>query len=73
MKILLVEDDVMLGTSLLENLRQEGYGAEWLRDGPQARATLRDSKFDLVLLDTVVPAKAEVEQHQDEFAVAEGT
>ena len=51
MNVLLVEDDAMLGTSLLENLRQEGYAAEWLRDGPQARSTLKRTKFDLVLLD----------------------
>jgi len=51
MNVLLVEDDDMLGTSLLENLREEGYLAEWLTDGRQARATLKTNQFDLVLLD----------------------
>jgi DNA-binding response OmpR family regulator len=51
MNILLVEDDEMLGTSLLENLRQEGYLSTWLRDGLEARSALQAKAFDLVLLD----------------------
>lgn len=51
MNVLLVEDDAMLGSSLLENLKQEGYEARWIRDGLQARSALNQVKFDLVLLD----------------------
>jgi DNA-binding response OmpR family regulator len=51
MNILLVEDDDMLGASLLQNLQHEGYRSTWLRDGIKARAALQIEAFDLVLLD----------------------
>ena len=65
MNVLLVEDDAMLGTSLLDNLRQEGYGAEWLRDGLQARSALRSTRYDLVLLDLGLGAYDGVEVLRD--------
>ena len=36
MRILLVEDDPMIGASVLEALAAEGYGADWVRDGEAA-------------------------------------
>ena len=38
MRVLLVEDDVMIGESLREALRGQGFAADWVRDGRAADA-----------------------------------
>ena len=38
MRLLLVEDDVMIGESVLDALRAEGYAVDWVRDGQTADA-----------------------------------
>jgi DNA-binding response OmpR family regulator len=55
MKLLVVEDDPGLRTSLLRLLGQWGYGAEAAADGSQAEAWLEREPFDLVLLDLGLP------------------
>jgi two-component system, OmpR family, response regulator len=55
MRLLLVEDDRMIGESLRNALRQSGYAADWVRDGRAADATLSTERFDLVLLDLGLP------------------
>ena len=57
MRILLVEDDKMIGESVRAALRQEGYAVDWVRDGKAADATLATEKFALVLLDLGLPGK----------------
>ncbi|NUZ07152.1 response regulator transcription factor [Piscinibacter koreensis] len=51
MRLLLVEDDRMIGESLRAALRTEGYAVDWVRDAPAALGTLATERFDLVLLD----------------------
>ncbi len=51
MRLLLVEDDRMIGDSLRSALRLEGYAVDWVRDVAAAQATLASERFDLVLLD----------------------
>jgi two-component system response regulator QseB len=51
MRLLLVEDDRMIGDSLRAALRLEGHAVDWVRDAPAAQATLASERFDLVLLD----------------------
>jgi two-component system OmpR family response regulator len=55
MRILLVEDDTMIGAAVLEVLRQEHYAVDWVRDGSAADAALVAEQYDLVLLDLGLP------------------
>jgi two-component system response regulator QseB len=54
-RVLLVEDDAMIGRSLEQGLRQDGYAVDWARDGQAARLSLRDEDYALVLLDLSLP------------------
>jgi two-component system OmpR family response regulator/two-component system response regulator QseB len=55
MRILLVEDDMMIGDSVRSALRHEGFAVDWVRDGRAAQSTLATERFDLVLLDLGLP------------------
>jgi len=56
MRLLLVEDDAMIGESLREALRRQGFAADWVRDGQAADAVLSSGeRFDAVLLDLGLP------------------
>jgi DNA-binding response OmpR family regulator len=57
MRLLLVEDDLMIGESLRQALRQAGYAVDWVRDGHAADGTLASERFDLVLLDLGLPER----------------
>ena len=51
MRILLVEDDDMLGEAVRDGLRQESYVVDWVQDGGAARAALSTAVFSAVVLD----------------------
>ncbi len=55
MRLLLVEDDRMIGDSLRQSLRDDGEAVDWVRDARSARAALDSAPFDLVLLDLGLP------------------
>ncbi len=55
MRLLLVEDDLMIGESVLDILRSEGYAVDWVKDGEMASTTLETQDYDLVLLDLGLP------------------
>jgi two-component system OmpR family response regulator/two-component system response regulator QseB len=55
MRLLLVEDDRMIGDSLRAALRLEGHAVDWVRDAAAAQSTLASERFDLVLLDLGLP------------------
>ena len=57
MRLLLVEDDPMIGESVLDLLRDEGYAVDWVRDGEVADLTLDTQAYDLVLLDLGLPKR----------------
>jgi DNA-binding response OmpR family regulator len=57
MRILLVEDDRMIGESIRTALRQDGSAVDWVRDGGSAESTLATEEFDLVLLDLGLPQR----------------
>ena len=54
-RLLLVEDDTMIGESVLDLLRAESYAVDWVRDGEAADTALRTQDYDLVLLDLGLP------------------
>ncbi len=51
MRLLLVEDDPMIGDGLRRALRLDGHAVDWVRTAAAAEASLSSEKFDLVLLD----------------------
>jgi len=57
MRLLLAEDDQMIGESVQRGLRQEGHAVDWVRDGVAAERALADHAYDLVLLDLGLPRK----------------
>ena len=59
MRLLLVEDDRMIGSGLRAVLQTEGHAVDWVRDIRAARAALASERFDLILLDLGLPASAE--------------
>jgi two-component system response regulator QseB len=63
MRILLVEDDPMIGKSLRQALQDEGYAVDWVRDGEAAHAALAASgeAYALVVLDLGLPRKGGLE------------
>ncbi|MEC7119867.1 MAG: response regulator transcription factor, partial [Pseudomonadota bacterium] len=54
-RILLIEDDLMLGESLHEVLLQHGALADWHKDGERLRHSLRQHAYDLLILDVGLP------------------
>lgn len=55
MRILLVEDDAMLADAVARALRQSAHAVEVAADGEQADAMLKNTAYDLVLLDLGLP------------------
>ena len=55
MRVLLVEDDKMIGESLSDALQDEAYIVDWVKDGRQAILTLKVQPYDLILLDLGLP------------------
>jgi two-component system OmpR family response regulator/two-component system response regulator QseB len=55
MRILLVEDDPLLGDGLTIGLRQAGFAVDWVKDGNSADHALQAETFDLVVLDLGLP------------------
>lgn len=59
MRLLLIEDDRMIGDSLVRGLGDDGHHVDWVRDGDAAAAALTDpsAEFALVLLDWGLPGR----------------
>ncbi|HXW65760.1 MAG TPA: response regulator transcription factor [Burkholderiaceae bacterium] len=57
MRVLVVEDDSMIGESLCSALRQSGYAVDWVREGGEADTALLGEQFALVLLDLGLPQR----------------
>lgn len=55
MRIILVEDDPLLGDGLLAGLRIAGYAVDWVQDGAHARQALQDQTYGLCILDLELP------------------
>lgn len=57
MRILLAEDDPLLGDGLRAGLRQLGYQVDWVRDGEAAQRELRAEPYAAAVLDLGLPLK----------------
>ena len=58
MRILVVEDDVMIGASIRTGLQQDGYTVDWARDGEAAELATTTNDYDAILLDLGLPGKS---------------
>ena len=55
MRLLLVEDDELLGDAVKAGLTQFGFIVDWLKDGEAARAAVKSESFELIILDLGLP------------------
>ena len=55
MRLLLVEDDAMIGESIEDGLRGECYTVDWLRNGSEVALAMQQQNYDLLLLDLNLP------------------
>ena len=65
MRLLLTEDDAMIGEAVQRGLRQLGFALDWVRDGAAAEQALALEPYDLLLLDLGLPRKSGVELLRD--------
>ena len=61
MRLLLVEDDPMIGAAVHHGLRQQGHSVDWVRDARGAELALADPVHELLLLDLGLPGKSGLE------------
>lgn len=65
MRILLVEDDPLLGDSVNKALKAEGYAVDWLSEGQHVIPALQSENFDLLVLDLRLPGRSGIEILRD--------
>jgi two-component system response regulator QseB len=56
-RLLLVEDDAMIGEAIRTGLKRDGFVVDWVRDGESGAQALGQERFDLLLLDLGLPRK----------------
>ncbi|HEB93399.1 MAG TPA: response regulator [Gammaproteobacteria bacterium] len=61
MRLLLVEDDKLLGDGIQAGLNQAGYAVDWLENAQSAEAALRTEKYELMILDLGLPDRCGLE------------
>lgn len=57
MRILLVEDDPMIGDAVHLALKDASYAADWVTDGARALTAFATQRYDLILLDLGLPGR----------------
>lgn len=58
MRILLVEDDLMLGKAVKDSLENQNYVVDWVTDCELCELAIRNTKFEIILLDINLPDKS---------------
>ena len=58
MRILLIEDDEILGDGIVAGLREFSYTTDWLKDGKQMDATISSTDYDAIILDLNLPGES---------------
>jgi len=54
-RVLLAEDDTLLGEGIYTGLKQDGYAVDWVQNGQEAEIALKVEHFDIVILDLGLP------------------
>lgn len=57
MRLLLAEDDRLIGTTIQHALREAAYAVDWVLDGESANTALATQNYDLLLLDLGLPRR----------------
>ena len=57
MRILVIEDDAMIGAGIRQGLMHAGFAVDWVTDGHAAEAALGNGVYDLAVLDLGLPKK----------------
>lgn len=57
MRVLIVEDDPMIGRAVADGLQHDGYAVDWVHDGIAAELALKHGPYDLAVLDLGLPRK----------------
>ena len=57
MRVLLVEDDPMIGEAIQEALKDASYATDWVKNGQAALNTIACQNYDIILLDLGLPGK----------------
>lgn len=55
MRVLIVEDDSLLGVAVAEALRRSGYATDWVDNVPVAQKAAKEEAYDAILLDLGLP------------------
>lgn len=61
MRILLAEDDKLLGDGICVSLGEAGFAVDWVKDGEEAEIALRTSTYELLVLDLGLPRRSGLE------------
>ncbi|MFC1588681.1 response regulator [Pseudomonadota bacterium] len=61
MRILLVEDDQLLGSGLMSGLQNDGYSIDWVKNGEDALLAITAAPYDAVILDIGLPKMSGLE------------
>ena len=56
-RILFVEDEAAFAVGMIDRLESEGYAVEWARTGTAGYESARAQRFDLIVLDVMLPGK----------------
>ena len=65
MRILIVEDNEIVGSGIQMGLGQMGYAVDWAKDGNAAQLFLESQEYNLVVLDLGLPGKRGLEVLKD--------
>ena len=68
MRVLVVEDDPLLGDALMVGLKQRGFEADWVQDGRDAQTAIGVEPFAAIILDVGIPGLSGLELLRNERA-----
>ena len=58
MRLLLIEDDEVLGDGIVAGLKEFSYITDWLRDGRQMESAIASTEYDAIILDLGLPGES---------------